>query len=353
MPGALKKYGYINAKLRARIGKILSEDFFQRMARSSSLTEAAALLRDTDFAVVESTYNKTGDLKMGELELLKREIDLYLEIVRLLEGQVADFVRALSIRYEIDNLKHALRLWFDRSVRNRSIRDSVGYLYRGVIYHSFDADEIINADDLESVIKALRTTPYAQMLEDKEARFKLLSSLFPFEVALDHYYYRQLLDETEKLASRDREIAKKIIGVEIDLMNINWMIRFKNSFNLSSDETVQYIIPQGQDIDAETLRAAYESPVELLSSIINKRYALMKPLLTSETPDLGSRLVLIEKLLEEIMLYEINRTLAGYPFTVGIVLAYFLLKRNEIKKVMTILNAKYYSIPEERIKSVL
>jgi V/A-type H+-transporting ATPase subunit C len=353
MPGALKKYGFINAKLRARIGKILSEDFFQRMARSSSLTEAAALLRDTDFAVVESTYNKTGDLKMGELALIKREIDLYLEIVRLLEGGVAGFVRALSIRYEIENLKHALRLWFDRSVRNRSIQDSVGYIYRGAIYHSFDADEIINADDVEGVTRALRETPYARILEDKEARFKLLKSLFPFEVALDHYYYRQLLSETEKLAPRDREIAKKIIGVEIDLMNVNWMIRFKNSFNLSPDEAVKYIIPQGQDIDAETVRTSYESPVELLSSIINKRYTPMKPLLTTETPDLGSRLVLIERLLEEIMLYEVRRTLSGYPFTVGVVLAYFLLKRNEIKKVMTILNAKYYSLSEERIKSVL
>jgi len=34
-------------------------------------------------------------------------------------------------------------------------------------------------------------------------------------------------------------------------------------------------------------------------------------------------------------------------------LSYFILKRNEINKVMTILNAKYYQLPEERIKSAI
>ena len=353
MPGALKKYGYINAKLRARISKILPEDFLQRMSRSSSLTEAMAFLKGTDFAVVESTYNKTGDLRMGELELFKREIDLYLELVCYLEGNVASFVRALSIRYEIENLKNALRLWFDRTIRHRSIQEVVGYLYRGSIYHYFNVDEIINAHDVEGVTNALSGTPYARIIEDRVARFKLLNSLFPFEVALDHYYYRQLLYETEKLAPRDREIAKKMIGVEIDLINMNWMIRFRNYYNFSSDEAVKYIIPQGQEIDTEAMRTAYESPVELLSTLIKKKYTPMQTLLSSQTPDMASKLILIERLLEEIMLYEVRRTLAGYPFTIGIVLSYFQLKRNEIKKVMTILNAKYYSLSEDRIKGVL
>ena len=79
----------------------------------------------------------------------------------------------------------------------------------------------------------------------------------------------------------------------------------------------------------------------------------MQTLLSSQTPDMASKLILIERLLEEIMLYEVRRTLSGYPFTIGIVLSYFQLKRNEIKKVMTILNAKYYSLSEDRIKGVL
>jgi len=45
--------------------------------------------------------------------------------------------------------------------------------------------------------------------------------------------------------------------------------------------------------------------------------------------------------------------LSGYPFTVGIVLAYFVLKRNEMRKVRSILNAKYYKLSEERLQGIL
>jgi len=50
---------------------------------------------------------------------------------------------------------------------------------------------------------------------------------------------------------------------------------------------------------------------------------------------------------------EADRSLAGYPFSIGIVLAYFTRQREELRTIMTILNAKNYSLPEERIRSAL
>ena len=45
MAGPLSKYSFINAKLRARISKILPEDVFEELAKSPSLEAALALLR--------------------------------------------------------------------------------------------------------------------------------------------------------------------------------------------------------------------------------------------------------------------------------------------------------------------
>ena len=53
------------------------------------------------------------------------------------------------------------------------------------------------------------------------------------------------------------------------------------------------------------------------------------------------------------MKHEIQRILQGYPFTIGIILCYFLLKRDEIKRIKTVLNAKQYNIAEERIEGML
>ena len=45
MPTAINTYAFINAKLRARISKLLPESLFKQMARSYSLQEALAHLR--------------------------------------------------------------------------------------------------------------------------------------------------------------------------------------------------------------------------------------------------------------------------------------------------------------------
>ena len=74
---------------------------------------------------------------------------------------------------------------------------------------------------------------------------------------------------------------------------------------------------------------------------------------TCQRPDAVSRMALLERILEEILMWEIRRILTGYPFTIGIIIAYFVLKRSEIRRIMTVLNAKFYALPEERIEAVL
>jgi vacuolar-type H+-ATPase subunit C/Vma6 len=71
-------------------------------------------------------------------------------------------------------------------------------------------------------------------------------------------------------------------------------------------------------------------------------YPGLSALLSAQTSDSTSRLILIRRILEEIMKQEVRRILAGYPFTIGIVLSYFILKRNELRRIRTILNAKQY-----------
>ena len=80
MADRLSKYAFINAKLRARISKILPPEALGELARASSLESMLAMLRDTCFSELETTYSSTGDLKQAELKLIEYEIDLYREL---------------------------------------------------------------------------------------------------------------------------------------------------------------------------------------------------------------------------------------------------------------------------------
>jgi V/A-type H+-transporting ATPase subunit C len=356
VPGAVQKYGFINAKLRARISKILPEELVGEMARAKTLSEAVGLLRGTDFAVVESVYGQTGDLKMAEMELSRREARLYLELEQLTRDEVQAVVAALAERFEVENLKNALRLWFDAHVRGRRIDAAVGYLVRDRIHRDLPLDGIVNAASLEEVAGSLKGTPYAEMVAQHAAEVLQGQSMFPVEIALDHHFYRQLLATVEGLAPRDRDIARRMIGAEIDLANINWLIRFKGFYKLPAEKALACAIPAGIHLTPQAVAEAYSSdnPSAVLTELVRRRYPALSGLLApKEQAESYARLVMIERILAEILLLEVRHLLAGYPFTIGIALAYFVLKSAEIRRIMTVLNAKFYNWPEERIMAAL
>jgi len=356
LAGPLKTYAFINAKLRTRISKILPEEFVRQLIRSRSLAESVQMLAETDFHPVQRIYEQTGDIKMAELELLSKELEIYLELEKLLEEDVRDFVQALAERFEIEVLKNAIRLWFDAKIRGRSIENAGGYLLRKPIHHSIDLDGIINADTLERVGDLLERTPYAGIVREQAARVIEGASLFPLELALDRYLYARMVEAAELLKPRDREIARRLIGVEIDLQNVGWLIRFKHFYSLDADQALGYTLPGGLNLSVDLMRESYasERADREMSALLGKRYPELSALLsTQDQVKSTARLTMIERILEQILALEVRKILTGYPFTIGIILAYFILKANEIRKIMTVLNAKFYNWPEERIMAVI
>jgi V/A-type H+-transporting ATPase subunit C len=356
MAGPLKTYAFINAKLRTRISKILPEQFIRQLVQARSLAECVQLLGETDFAQVQMIYEQTGDIKTAELELLRRELSIYLELEKLVEEEVRGFVRALSERFEIENLKNALRLWFDRRIRDRDIEDARGYLLRKPIHYPIDLDGIINADTLEQAADRLQPTPYAAIVRQQSARVMEDSSLFSLELALDRFLYSRLVQATEQLSTRDRAVARRLLGVEIDLQNVGWLIRFKNFYSLEAEQALEHTLPGGLNLGPELMRESYasERTDREISALVGKRYPEIAPLLASQDQTkLTARLTMIERILDEIMRIEVRKILTGYPFTIGIILSYFILKTNEIRKIMTVLNAKFYDWPEDRILALV
>jgi V/A-type H+-transporting ATPase subunit C len=343
----IKKYAFINAKLRARISKLIPEETFGRMESARSLEEAIGLLQGTAYGDLAETYKNTGDLKFGEFELYKNEVRMYGEVEKYLFGAELEMVRALSLNYEIENLKNALRLYFDRKILHTTIEDRVYYIYRDKIHHEVNVEKIINAENKEEVSAALNGTPYAGIFNDNQDVFNPGGTLFPLEIALDQFFYSNLTSHAESLQGRDRDDTLRLVGVEIDLQNINWMLRFKFFYELPLEKVLALIIPQGFGINEKSIKEAYNSQdvSRILQDALKARYPGITTMISSGPSDLYSRLQLIEEVLEKIMLREVRRILAGYPFTIGIILSYFLLKKIEIKKVRTILNAKQYSLP--------
>jgi V/A-type H+/Na+-transporting ATPase subunit C len=351
----LRKYSFINAKLRARLSKMVSEPIFDQMIAAHNVSEAVGILHNTDYSTLHDVYSKTGDLKLAELELFKKEIALYTEIQRQVDKKTGDYIQALTLRFEIENLKNTLRLVFDRIVRERDIQDSIHYVLYTPIVNDLKIEKIIHANGIEDIVRLLKKTPYAVILNRHWPTVIEDRSMFSVEVALDQHFYNHLVASAKLLDGRDREQARRLVGVEIDLENINWIMRFKNFYSLPVEKVMTSVIPNGYNLKPRHIEDFYSahSVVPMLQKILNSNYPGLSTLALNEGPELSARLLLIQNVLEQIMRYEARRILGGYPFTIGIMLAYFILKTFEMDKIKAILNAKQFGIPQDRIRGLI
>lgn len=355
MASALSTYAFVNAKLRARISNLLDEEFFREMARARSFVEAIAMLAGTRYEAAADAYNRSGDVKLSELELVKAEWAALGDLERFTPPEIEPFTRAVLAEFEVASVKHALRLWFERVVRGRTVDDKIAYVIREERVHDLPVDACINASSPRELEEALAGRPYLAAIRDRLRAVPERGSLFFVEAALDRWYHAQLLGAARGLDQRDTEIAIRLMGLQIDIRNVNWIVRMKRYYELDEVELAESLLPGGTLIGLDELRSAYRSqrPIEPLTAALGARYSSLIARDASEGARGVERLALLEELLRSILFQEIRRTLGGYPFTIGTVLAYFLLTQNEVRLLISVLNAKYYELEPERIEEIL
>jgi len=353
MPSALSEYGYISAKLKARISIFLSEETLERAAQAKSLQEAFLPFRGTYLEVAESRYSATGDLKAVEADLTSLEFDAYSFSVNQVPEPASSFIRAKSREAEVDLLKGALRLWFDAHARGRVIDDRTGYLYKGRAMGSIDLGNLVNATSPADAAAVLAGSPYAPIVSELLPQAIAAGSVFEMESSLDREYFESLFQALERLPLRDRNVAERFVGIDVDIHNITNLIRLRSFNGIASDRTGRYLIDFGTAIPTSALSRAYESEdlSGLAAAVLGMRGNAMEA--GWDRRDGKARLSSLERMLRRMRIVEAKRCLAGYPFSIGIVLAYLALLSEQLRDVRAILNAKYFGLADERLRSIL
>ncbi|MFW5683413.1 MAG: V0D/AC39 family V-type ATPase subunit [Spirochaetota bacterium] len=355
MGGGLATYAFLNAKLRGRISKLLDDEFYRALARARSFVEAIAMLSGTRYEPAAEAYNRTGDVKLAELELVNVERRAVGGLERYAPREIAPFVSAVLDELEVVSAKQALRLWFERTVRGRPIDEKVAYVIRGEGVHGLAVDHCINASSVDGLVHALEGRPYLSAIREHLSRVAEVGTLFHVETALDRWYAEHLTEAAERLSDRDAEVALRLLGIQTDIRNVNWIVRMRRSYELDESELTESILPGGWMLSVDRLRVAARSdrPVDQLTAALASRYASLVAGGPDDETRGVERLALIEEMLRSILFQEIHRTLGGYPFTIGTFLAYVLLTHNEIRLLVSVLNAKYYELAPERVEELI
>ncbi|HKM07346.1 MAG TPA: V-type ATPase subunit [Sphaerochaeta sp.] len=358
-------YGFINAKLRARIGLMRESHMIEDLLKAKGVVEAVAILRDSAQSSVATAYDRTGDIQQMELALLYNEVEMYQEVAKYLEGKPADFVLNLLGKIEVDNLKNTIRLWYGSIIRRRPMRFRSEYLFKGKLLNDIDWTALVNATSWDGVCKALANTPYSEVAHAFNEQQLDNEGLFMLENMLDLQWYEQMMGSTEKLSSQDKRVAQSVFLVDIDLKNLLMMVRYGWYHKMDKEKLQALLLPWGKVYKNKSiLNFIQSSPQERDPfAVIEQLYpGLNQAIQQISEEKRGSvhqdELMALQNLRIEAYLHERRKTvyrkiLASDPFTIGVSLAYFFLYKEEDTMIKAILNGKYYGYEEDYIRGVL
>lgn len=341
---SLKRYVYLNALLRARLSRRLGAHEMNALTNAADVSEIASLLKNTDYRELSPLIESGAPLGLVENALLGIEIGRYRSALRHAKGAAADVIFALMEHYDVGKVEGLLRLWKEKELEARD-----GIIEEKICW-DIPVDDVLNAASIEEIILLLDATPFKKALASGYERYRRSGQIFPLEAALETDYFQRLWETVGKLGALDRSTASRIMGIEIDIRNVESLARLKRYTGLPAGEARDALLPGGLHLSEQRLMDAYSSrdPRTLITLL-----KMMPPLPRAAGGERGTidQLRLIHALLEDVLERDAQRALGGYPFTIGTVIAYFTLMRAESHAVRRIIAGKYLGLPAERICS--
>jgi len=341
MAADVNTYAAINTRVRVMYSTLLSPEDWGAICEASDLTGVTTFLKHTAAGpYLDKVNEKDLTARRAVYQIKGHLADMYVSIIRMTAGHTKDVLLQMFRYFEVDNLKAVLR----GIVTGASWERVRFVLFPPNPVTGIPAQEMMEAGSVAAAVELLRDTPYYETLSYAMKRYNAEQNLFPLEVALDLAYYRDLWQDVNTLPSLDHSAALKIVGSLVDMNNLMWAIRYRVYHKLSEEEVINYTLPFGyhvKDSDIRAIAAGADIP-----QIVRSIYPSMKGIegLLDES---GAGLPELELLLKRNVMQQCRAAFSGYPFTIGIPLAYLVLSDFEIQDLIVLIEAKNSQLKPE------
>lgn len=333
-------YAAISARVRAMYSFLLNPQDFARLSDAPDFPTLISQLKQTAYApYLENLKEKDMTPQKVDLAIKGRLADSYRSVIQMAPEHARPLLKQLYRYFEVQNLKAVLRAIVTDPDWER-VQD---VLFPMGTMTVLPAQAMVEAGSVGAAVELLQGTPYYDTLSFAMKRYSAEQNLFPLEVALDLYFWRQLWQEAKKLQGQDREQASRIVGSLMDVNNLMWVIRYKVYHQLSEEEVINYTLPFGYRVRDEDVRAIAAGAD--LSTVVGRVFPGIPDLNTLlEEPRKGLPQLEIE--LKRRLMKQCLAAFTGNPFHIGVPLAFLILSELEIEDLTVLIEAKSSEMPE-------
>ena len=325
------------AKAKAIMGRLLTDHHYKELLKLETFQEVIDYLRNQTHYRTVLEFAEGESLDQIEVRIEKYFFSTYEKFYHYYVDNYRDFFKALLFRYEVENLKLYLRLL----ARDDKIENLETHLIFSSLYSNLDYAELSKATTITEFIEGLKETlyynPLKQFIEDDSSLM-----VFHMEMVLDKLYFDRLYLSITKLGKYDREIMLELLGINIDILNIQWLYRGRRFFDISSEELFNFTLLHGRRYDEKAIKMLCYLPLDEFRTLISG----------GDYKDIFSdKEYMMERAMERHLYYALNDYTKKATFSIAVPVVLLFKFEYEIRDLFTILEGIHYR--SEDVKDLL
>lgn len=322
------KYPNLNAKLKGMYAKRITKSDLEDLIKQNNLKNAILLLKS------KCDIFKNADENIDRLEvesLLERDkINDILKIQKLLDKKDTEIFEIFLLQYEIKCVKSIFRKLFSDDKTDDIIIKNVK-MWDETLFKDIKGIETVQ--NFYEFFEAIKRMKYNKILKKYQEQENI--NVFEVENDIDKLYFETLYDTVKNEVN-----SKKIIGSEIDLLNILWIFRMKKYYQLEDEKINQILIKRYYKLNPNIIKKVIQTnSFEEIKETMKKTVYIN--VFTSEN-DLEEN---IDK-----YLYEINKKIFRNDMTsIAYVLAYVNMIDYENNDIINTIEGIRYNMDKTEI----
>ncbi len=343
-------YGYSNARIRGMKGVLLSEATLSELIKASTVDSMIELLQRSNYKAELNQSIGTGrrGSSLVELAASRNFSTTVKKIMKFSPKGDLPALKALLLRWDLTNLKTIMQ-----ARRNNEKYENIkANLFEVGGLGEDDFVRLMKTPDSD-LLKEFKKSSLGQLVlsslakEVFESAMKSTDSFFKMENEVDTQSYNIVDSELKKVKSKEISQIRQILSLELDAKNILIIERIKKRKKQATKKEVMASLIKGGNLSEGDINKIVDA--KDLSSSIKIIKNMMPTLEVSETADLGSLEIAMEKVLARRKVATFSRGV----LCIGVILGFLLLKQEEVNNLRKIAKAKEFGMAQEKVREIL
>ncbi|MHA1644400.1 MAG: V-type ATPase subunit [Candidatus Freyarchaeota archaeon] len=345
-----RDYAQVNAKVRALKSYLLSVGDYEKLVQATNIDDVIRILGATRYAeqITQMELRPPYDLLQIDRVLSEGFLKVFDLVMRSSSGKTKEFLKLYKEKFYYDNLKVIIGAVINKTPKQTAMQYIVSVSPKEVDEYNV----LLDSQNINQLIGQVRNRKAREALRAALPQYESLKTPLILESALDNEIHRQLWENINKLPRGDKKYAKLIIGTKIDLINILTILRSK-ALKLRPEITEQLILPvfyKSERTIKECIAAPNMENVLNILSVSEFRHIAHR---AKEVYEETQSLFLVEHALNEYYTQIVYSQLIGFPFHIGVPIAFLELKGQEIRNIKIIIVGKVEAVEPSKIRDLL